>query len=144
MCEEKIDPVPDFKSFANLEKEFTIKIMPGDGNCLFNSLSYLIFGTSDYNRIIRQKICDYMFNTNYNDDNADYLKFEKDIAEMRKDGVYGSGVEVKAFCELCDIRITTYIRTISGNVKRKIDKIEKMVSGEDYNENFAFILDDYG
>ena len=51
--------------------------MPGDGNCLFNSLSYLIFETSDYNGIIRQKICDYMTRTNYNDDTADYKECEK-------------------------------------------------------------------
>ena len=54
-CEDKTEAVPDFDSFASLEKKFTIKTMPGDGNCLFNSLSYLIFETSDYNGIIRQK-----------------------------------------------------------------------------------------
>ena len=118
--------------------------MPGDGNCLFNSLSYLIFETSDYNGIIRQKICDYMSKTNYNDDDADYKKCEENIAKMRRDGVYGSGNEVKAFCELYNIRITTYIRTILGSMKQKTDKIQKMVSGEDYEENFAIILDDYG
>ena len=136
--------VPDFDSFASLEKKFTIKTMPGDGNCLFNSLSYLIFETSDYNGIIRQKICDYMSKTNYNDDDADYKKCEENIAKMRRDGVYGSGNEVRAFCELCNIRITTYIRTILGSMKQKTDKIQKMVSGEDYDENFAIILDDYG
>ena len=143
-CEDKIEPVPDFDSFASLQKKFTIKTMPGDGNCLFNSLSYLIFETSDYNGIIRQKICDYMSRTNYNDDDADYKKCEEKIVEMRRDGEYGSGIEVKAFCELCNIRITIYIRTISGKMKQKTDKIEKMVSGEDNNENFAILLDDYG
>ena len=29
-------------------------------------------------------------------------------------------------------------------MKQKKDKIEKMISGEDNNENFAIILDDYG
>ena len=76
-CEDKTEAVPDFDSFASLEKKFTIKTMPGDGNCLFNSLSYLIFETSDYNGIIRQKICDYMTRTNYNDDTADYKECEK-------------------------------------------------------------------
>ena len=118
--------------------------MPGDGNCLFNSLIYLIFETSDYNGIIRQKICDYMYRTNYNDDVADYKECEEKIAKMRRDGEYGSGNEVRAFCELCNIRITTYIRTILGNMKQKTDKIQKMVSGEEYNENFAILLDDYG
>ena len=28
-------------------------------------------------------------------------------------------------------------------MKQKTDKIQKMVSGEDNNENFAIILDDY-
>ena len=81
--------------------------MPGDGNCLFNSLSYLIFETSDYNGIIRQKICDYMTRTNYNDD-VDFKECEEKMAEIRKDGKYGSGIEVKAFCELCNIRIYIY------------------------------------
>lgn len=55
-----------------------------------------------------------------------------------------SGNEVRAFCELCNIRITTYIRTILGKMKQKTDKIQKMVSGEDNNENFSIILDNYG
>ena len=84
-----------------------------------------------------------MSRTNYNDDDADYKKCEEKIVEMRRDGEYGSGIEVKAFCELCNIRITTYIRTISGKMKQKTDKIEKMVSGEDNNENFAILLDNY-
>ena len=29
-------------------------------------------------------------------------------------------------------------------MKQKTDKIQKMVSGEDNNENFAIILDNYG
>ena len=41
-----------------------------------------------------------MSKTNYNDDEADYKKCEENIAKMRSDGVYGSGNEVKAFCEL--------------------------------------------
>ena len=85
-----------------------------------------------------------MSKTNYNDDDADYKKCEENIAKMRRDGVYGSGNEVKAFCELYNIRITTYIRTILGPMKQKTDKIQKMVSGEDYDENLAIILDDYG
>ena len=55
-----------------------------------------------------------MSRTNYNDDEADYKEYEKNIAETRKDGEYGVGIEVKAFGELCNIRITTYIRTILG------------------------------
>ena len=60
-----------------------------------------------------------MSRTNYNDDEADYKECEEKIAEMRKDMEYGSEVELKAFCELCNIRITTYIRTILGIMKQK-------------------------
>ena len=59
-----------------------------------------------------------MFRTNYNDD-ADYKESEEKIEEMRNDREYGSGVEVKPFCELCNIRIITYIRTILGRMKQK-------------------------
>ena len=138
------EPLPDFEDFKSLEKKFTVQDVPGDGNCLFNSLSYLIFETTDYNMYIRQKICDYMSLTNFNDIYADKINYENYIKNMRKDGVYGSGEETKAFCKLYKIRITTYVRFPTDGDRTKEDKIIKTVYGKEYKENFAIMLIDYG
>ena len=90
----------------NLEKKYTIQQTPGEGNCLFFSLSYLIFQDFAYHIVIRQKICDYLSEHNYNDDEADKRDEEERIINMRKDGVYGTGYELEAFSKLCKIRIT--------------------------------------
>ena len=80
----------------SLEKKFTIKQTPGEGNCLFHSLSYLIFQNFVYHIVINQKICDYLSEHNYNDDEA-VKREEEEIYNMGKDGVYGTGCEFDAF-----------------------------------------------
>ena len=63
---------------------------------------------------------------------------------MRKDGVYGTVAEVNAFCNLCQIRITCYIRYIKNDRRTKQDILVRNTFGEIYDENFAIMLSDYG
>ena len=125
-------------------KDFFIKQTPGEGNCLFFALSFLIFQNFKYHVIIRQKICDYLENNIIKDDEADINDEKKDIPNMRKDGVYGTEREINAFYNLCEIRITCYTRLIKNNKKEKSDNLIRNTYGEIYDENFAIMLSDYG
>ena len=49
-------------TIKKLEKKYYRDHVTGDGNCLFYSLSNLIFGNSNYYHTIRQLICDYIEN----------------------------------------------------------------------------------
>ena len=77
--------------------DFYIKQTPGEGNCLFYALSYLIFKNFNYHVTIRQKICDYLENNIIKDDDADIIDERKEIQDMRNDGVYGTEKEINAF-----------------------------------------------
>jgi len=52
----------DTINIKKLEKKYYMDIVTGDGNCLFYSLSNLIFGNSNYYHTIRQLICNYIRN----------------------------------------------------------------------------------
>ena len=52
--EERIpEPLPEFENVKKPKKEFNIMQTPGDGNCLFNSLSYIIFNSFGYHPYIK-------------------------------------------------------------------------------------------
>ena len=78
--EERIpEQLPEFENVKKLKKEFNIIQTPGDGNCLFNSLSYLIFNSFRYHSYIRQKVCDYLDNNNDYDDEEDKNGEKKEL-----------------------------------------------------------------
>ena len=80
-------PLPDYENIKKLANDFFIKNIPGEGNQLFYSLSYLIFKNFNYHATIRQKICDYLGNNIIND--AEINDERKNIQKMRKDSEYG-------------------------------------------------------
>ena len=69
-------PLPDYENVKKLVNDFYIKQTPGEGNCLFYALSYLIFKNFNYHVTIRQKICDYLEN-NLNEELLEFLEKEK-------------------------------------------------------------------
>ena len=83
--EERIpEPLPEFENVKKLEKEFNIIQTPGDGNYLFNSLSYIIFNSCGYHAYIRQKICDYLEVNNDYEDEADKNDEKKELLKRDK------------------------------------------------------------
>ena len=88
--------------------------MTSDGNCLFYSLSMIIFRNKFYYSHIRQLICDKLENSNI------YSEFIVNIREyvkkMRKYKVYGSFFEIKTFCEIFKIKIIIYTRNILAKI----------------------------
>ena len=63
--------------------------------CLFNGLSFLIFNKFDYYVVVRQKIYDYLENNINKKDEADINDEKKKIQEMKKDGEFGTVVEIE-------------------------------------------------
>ena len=115
---------------------YDIKDSTGDGNCLFNSFSILIFNNESYSYNIRQKICDFIREKKLEDDSY--------IENMRNNNEYGGELEINAFSLLCDIKITLYIRKINDiNQKSNNDKIIIRIYNEHKIENFSIILDKY-
>ena len=129
-----------------LKKYYFIDEITGDGNCLFYSLSNLIFNNMYYYAHIRQIICDYYETT----DIINHL-FETEeeknnyITKMKKDKVYGTGLEIETFCNIFKLKIILYTRHINEKdcLKKDDDKVESVILGNAYEGNFALVLDKY-
>ena len=127
----------------NLKKKYYIGNVIGDGNCLFYSLSKLIFRNMFYYSHIRQLICDKIENTNIYDefieDKSEYVK------KMRNDKEYGSLLEIETFCEIFKIKIIVYTRKIidENYLKKDTDLLDTYIVGEKYKGNFGLIFDKY-
>ena len=89
------------------------KRIPGDGNCLFRALSFQLTGTSDYYSQLREEIADFeskeksVFQIHYKPQEM----FDDHIKEIRRDGVWGTELEILATATYfqLDIRVATDI-----------------------------------
>ena len=76
-------------------------------SCLFDSLEYFLKISS---KDIREKICDYLENSNQlvdGLDTKDLLEIESEdyIRKMRKKSTWGGGIEIKSACNIWNLRI---------------------------------------
>ena len=64
---------------------------------------------------------------------------------MKKDKVYGTGLEVETFSKIYKIKIILFTRYITDKNcnKKHSDKINSIIIGNDYEGNFALMLDNY-
>ena len=85
--------------------------IPGDGNCLFSSLSFICTGSVSYNTEFRSYICDYI------ERNSNSLDFVLDgetgheyinRTNMRMSGTWGTHIEIFAFSQICKHDIIVY------------------------------------
>ena len=85
-------------TIKKLEKKYYRDNVTGDGNCLFYSLSNLIFGNSNYYNTIRQLVCDYIENKIETKELFDG-EVEKNnyLSRMRNDKTFGTGTEAQVF-----------------------------------------------
>ena len=88
---------PIFTPHANPTR---VKLIEGDGNCLFRALGYVVSGSEDCHMQIRDSICNLIEEKG----DVDYLKRTK----MRQDKVWGTTGEIFAASELFQIPIFTY------------------------------------
>ncbi|XP_044742220.1 uncharacterized protein LOC123303484 [Chrysoperla carnea] len=93
-------------------------IMPGDGNCLFNALSYKLYGKTkylEYTQIIRNNVVEYISDNwdefNYatcNENGNPYATKEEYATAMSKSGTFGSIIEIKIAALYYHRRIEVY------------------------------------
>ena len=82
-----------------------IKVMQGDGNCQFRSISYALFGTARHHAYVRRKCVKYML------ENTSRFKvflgeqFDEYIHKIRIVGVWGDELTLRAACEAFSIMI---------------------------------------
>ena len=133
-------------TIKKLEKKYYRDHVTGDGNCLFYSLSNLIFGNSNYYHTIRQLICDYIENKIETKELFDG-EVEKNnyLSRMRNDKTFGTGTEAQVFSIICGIKIMYYLRIINSSkcLKDKNDQVKEIIINEKGIGNFGLLLDIY-
>ena len=133
-------------TIKKLEKKYYRDHVTGDGNCLFYSLSNLIFGNSNYYHTIRQLVCDYIENKIETKELFDG-EVEKNnyLSRMRNDKTFGTGTEAQVFSIICGIKIMYYLRIINSSkcLKNKNDQVKEIIINEKGIGNFGLLLDIY-
>ncbi len=96
-------------------KGLRVVSMEGDGNCLFRSVAYQVYGDQSLHRVVRTKCVEYMLaerayfepftvqNINANNNssrNVDF--FQLYMQHKQRDGVWGDDMDIQAICELYD------------------------------------------
>ena len=108
----KLNESQEEKIKNNLEKlSFFIKIMGGDGNCMFRAVSDQIYGNEEYHNIIREKCMKYLlierqFFSQFIEGGD--KEFDNYINMKSKSGVWGDDVELQAISELYNRPIEIY------------------------------------
>ena len=123
-----------------LEKEYFIGNVIGDSNCVFYSLSNLIFRKINFYPIIRQNICNYMEEKSEFDD---FLQNkDKYISRMRNDKIYERRNEIYFFSIMCGIQIKYFVLTIYSSkcYKTKKDEINLQIINGKGKGNFGVLL----
>ena len=95
----------------------TIRRIVGDGNCLFRSLSYVITGSEEQHRAIRQRIVEHMFDISHFllgihiasqfSSVAEYIR----ATEMHRPTTFGTEVEIFTMAHLLKTAIFSYSQT---------------------------------
>lgn len=123
--------------FINLMKknDFEIKIISGDGNCLFRAISDQVYGSEEHHNIIREKCMDYIvvlkrfFSLFIEGDFDNYIK------EKRKSGIWGDDIELEAMSEIYNRPIEIY----SGSEKPLRCFHEDKIFYLDKNKNHIYL-----
>lgn len=91
------------------KKGFNLKLIEGDGNCLYRSFSHQLYGQEEFYPIVKNVILDYL------EIEKDFFckfvcgySFEDYINMKRLDGVWGDDLEIQAFSEIYNAQIFIY------------------------------------
>lgn len=122
-----------------LKLGFNLKIIAGDGNCLFRAVSHQIYGTAKYHSLVRSTCIDFLeinkkrfapFVACSLEDYDLYLK------EKRKTGVWGDHVELHALCEIYERPLYVF----SEKYDTKSVKLLETLNADFFPFNVPFFL----
>lgn len=87
------------------EQNLQVVSIPGDGNCLFRSISHQVYGDDQFHDIVRAKCMDYMevdaaFFSQFVE--GGMASFDLYLSAKRKNACWGDDPEIQALCELYD------------------------------------------
>ena len=102
-----------FRLAMRVKRNFEIKKVPDDGNCLFGAFSHQVYGDSCFHGLIREKCCNYMKLNAANfvdfiDTDSRYLDFEDYLQYMGTLGSWGGNLEITALSELYQRKVEVY------------------------------------
>ena len=82
----------------------TIVEVESDGNCMFGSVAFVIYGDEKYKTLIRIKCMDYILaNRDYFKDYIDlgkYMNIEDYCEHKKHDAIWGDDIELQAMSEI--------------------------------------------
>ena len=84
--------------------------MRGDGNCLFRTFSYVLFGVQSYHNDVRNKVVGFMKENKHllqtMEADPKYLKRSR----MEHEGSWGTDTEIRTFATICNTTIFVYCK----------------------------------
>eukprot|EP00466_Bigelowiella_natans_P002038 jgi/Bigna1/90373/estExt_fgenesh1_pg.C_680074 len=98
-----------YRSALMRMRNFHVQDEDGDGNCLFRTISRLIYGTPEHHAMVRAKILEYIqteavFFGQYIFDED----FNQYLERMKQPGEWGGEVEIRAACEMYGRHVEIY------------------------------------
>lgn len=92
-------------------KGLKIKVVAGDGNCLFRSLSDQVYGSEDFHALVRESCMNYIslekeFFSQYIIGGLE--AFEDYVTHKRQNAVWGDDLEIQALSEIYELPIEIY------------------------------------
>lgn len=137
LCQENLE-----RFLYNIEKnKYEIKKIKNDGNCMFRAVSDQVYGKDEYHQIIREKCVEYiLLDKEYFSQFIDggEKEFDDYIRRMKKNGIWGDDVELKALSEIYKRNIHIFIDSYKPTViiQNKRNKIKENEEKNNlYNKN---------
>jgi len=109
---------------------YSLRIIPAepDGNCLFRSASYLLYGSPVHHALIRSTVASYLLVESSYFSSFVVGPLEAYVEERGRDGVWGDDVEIEAISEVYGVRVEVY--GFSFGSRRGAEKMRTFHEGE--------------
>ena len=95
-------------NFLELTSRFRIVPSEADGNCLFHTLNNIVFGSNLTAKNIREEICDFLIKKKEIYRHIWEGDIDSHVANMRREGYWGTNLELLAFSDLMRLNINIY------------------------------------
>jgi len=115
-----IHPIQDADHELFSNRNFLIKEMSPDGNCLFRSIADQIYGDQDMHDQVRERCMNYMEVERDHFSQFVTEDFDEYLSRKRKDRCYGNNLEIQAIGELYNRPVEIYA-VQNGRVMRRIN-----------------------